>query len=183
VGGRLQGPDPWEPLDEILARAFYAAAERYPLRWDNAVDAEWLSHAWSRLKPFPEVPGAVRRLRSAGALLAPLTNANHAMIGRLASSSGLWWDAAVSGEPVRAYKSDERVYRHALEVLGAEPSQVLHVAAHTFDLNAAARLGFPTALVEREGEPGSGRAGLDHRPAVVAPTLDGVADAFARRAR
>jgi len=35
-------PDPWEPLDQILARAFYAAAERYPLHWDNAVDAEWL---------------------------------------------------------------------------------------------------------------------------------------------
>jgi len=129
---------------------------------------------------LPEVPDAVRTLRSAGALLAPLTNANHAGIGRLASS-GLWWDAAVGGEPVRVYKDDERIYRHALEVLGAEPSQVLHVAAHTFDLNAAARLGFRLALVEREGEPGSGRDGLDHPPAVVAPTLDGVADAFARR--
>ena len=68
--------------------------------------------------------------------------------------AGLTWHGVLSGEMVRAYKPDPAVYRFALDRLALDPARTLMVAAHPWDLRAAASLGLRTAYVER-GEEGT----------------------------
>jgi 2-haloacid dehalogenase len=74
------------------------------------------------------------------------------MLADLFSGGGLTWHLTLSGELVHAYKPDPAVYRLALDRLALNPSRTLMVAAHPWDLRAAAELGLRTAYVERAGE-------------------------------
>jgi 2-haloacid dehalogenase len=56
------------------------------------------------------------------------------------------------GEMVHAYKRDPAVYRFALDRLALDPRRTLMVAAHPWDLRAAAGHGLRTAYIERAGE-------------------------------
>ena len=66
--------------------------------------------------------------------------------GRLA------WHGVLSAELIKTYKPDPAVYRLALDTLGGEARRTLMVAAHPWDLRAAAGQGIRTAFVSRPGE-------------------------------
>ena len=53
---------------------------------------------------------------------------------------------------VHAYKPDPAVYRFALDRLALDPRRTLMVAAHPWDLRAAAAHGLRTVYIERAGE-------------------------------
>jgi 2-haloacid dehalogenase len=93
---------------------------------------------------------ALRTLRQVTTAVA-LSNADLAELAALSRHGGLSWHAALSGEHVRAFKPDPAVYQMALRLLDAEPSTVLMVAAHPWDLRAAAEHGLATAYVSRPG--------------------------------
>ncbi len=69
----------------------------------------------------------------------------------------------LSAEHAHAYKPDPSVYRMACETLGLEPAEMMMVACHGHDLEAARGVGFGTAFVARPLEWGAGR-GLDREP-------------------
>jgi 2-haloacid dehalogenase len=50
------------------------------------------------------------------------------------------------------YKPHAEAYRTAARWMNLEPAQILMVACHTFDLNAAHRAGMRTAFVRRPDE-------------------------------
>jgi 2-haloacid dehalogenase len=83
-----------------------------------------------------------------------VSNADLAELAGLSRHGGLAWHAVVSGEQVRAFKPDPAVYQLALRLLDAQPSTVLMVAAHPWDLRAAAEHGMATAYVPRPGADG-----------------------------
>jgi 2-haloacid dehalogenase len=68
------------------------------------------------------------------------------------SKGRLAWHGVLSAESVKTYKPDPAVYRHALDTLGREARRRLMVAAHPWDLRAAAVQGMRTAFVSRPGE-------------------------------
>lgn len=53
------------------------------------------------------------------------------------------------GEMVHTYKPDPAVYRLGLDRLALDPQRTLMVAAHAWDLRAAAALGLRTAFIGR----------------------------------
>jgi 2-haloacid dehalogenase len=53
---------------------------------------------------------------------------------------------------VHAYKPDPAVYQFALDRLALDPRRTLMVAAHPWDLRAAAVHGLRTAYIERASE-------------------------------
>jgi 2-haloacid dehalogenase len=57
----------------------------------------------------------------------------------------------LSGALVEAYKPSPAVYELAITSLGLDPSRTLMVAAHAWDLRAAASHGLKTAFVARPG--------------------------------
>ncbi len=57
----------------------------------------------------------------------------------------------LTGDAVRAFKPDARMYAQPVERLGLEPERTLFVAAHAWDLRAAGAHGYRTCFVARPG--------------------------------
>jgi 2-haloacid dehalogenase len=94
---------------------------------------------------------ALGRLAGRFAIVA-LSNGNLSMLADMFAGGGLTWHCVLSGEMVRAYKPDPAVYRFAVNRLALDPRRTLMVAAHPWDLRAAATHRLRTAYIERAGE-------------------------------
>lgn len=164
----------WRPLDSMLVDAYYDLAEGHGLSKLTLDAAKELSTVWSRLRAWPDAVTGFAKL-DPSYRLAAFSNANIAMLDSLAESSGLPWDQIISAERVKRYKPDPAVYQLAIESTGGNPAQVMLVAAHCFDLNAARSHGMKTALISRNGEPGSDPSGLDHQADFVVPDIESLA--------
>jgi 2-haloacid dehalogenase len=134
-------------LDRVLDRFGHDAEE--PTRRE-------LTLAWHRLDAWPDVSPALARLR-AKFLLAPCSNGNISLMAALARRHGWHWDAILGAEHARDYKPKLEVYRAAADAFDCAPGEVMMVAAHSSDLEAAARAGLRTAFISRPNEHGPGR--------------------------
>jgi 2-haloacid dehalogenase len=114
-------------------------------------DRDELNGVWEHLRPWPDAVDGLLRLRSRY-LVAPLSNGHMALLARMAKHGGLPWDCILSAELAHAYKPDPAVYRMAADLLDLELSDIVMVAAHTYDLEAAGSLGMGTVLVRRPDE-------------------------------
>jgi 2-haloalkanoic acid dehalogenase type II len=114
-----------EALDEVLVAPISPEQRR------------WLEGAGRRLRPWPDSPAALRALGERFKLVA-LSNASLAELAEISARGGLAWHAVLSGALVHAYKPSPAVYELALSSLGLQPSRTLMVAAHAWDLRAAA---------------------------------------------
>ena len=83
-------------------------------------------------------------------------------------------DAGVR-ETVRAHKPDPAMYEHLLRALQLDPARCLFVAAHPWDLDAAARHGFRTAYLDRAAGSPAETAAYSRRFDHVAPDLAALA--------
>lgn len=181
-GKHVQLTPYWRPLDAMLKEAYSEISEQHGLASLPIEAAEELSTVWSRLKPWPDAVTGFERLDGHFRLVA-FTNANVKMLHSLEASSGLPWDQLISAEHVKRYKPDPAVYQLLIDWTGGNPESVMLVAAHCFDLNAARSHGMRTALITREGEPGSDPSGLDHEATSILPNIDALAtELLARRA-
>jgi 2-haloacid dehalogenase len=136
-----------ENLDKVLQR-FGAEA----LGED---DRQNLNLAWHRLDAWADVASGMARLKRRY-LLAPLSNGNISLMVDLARRNSLPWDAIFGAEFAGDYKPKPRVYLAAAEAFDLAPSACMMVAAHSYDLKAAAALGLLTAHVARPNEDGPG---------------------------
>jgi 2-haloacid dehalogenase len=101
-----------------------------------------------RLDPWPDSAAALARLRERWTVAA-LSNADVAELADLSAHGGLAWHAVLSASFVRSFKPDPAVYDMALDRLGVTPEETMLVAAHPWDLRAAAARGFRTAYIAR----------------------------------
>ncbi|MGO4870433.1 MAG: haloacid dehalogenase type II [Roseiarcus sp.] len=106
------------------------------------------------LKPFPEVAGALRALRGAGFAIAILSNGSPAMLDEAVAGAGLkgLFDAVLSVEAVRVFKTDRRVYQYALDQLGVTASQVSFQSSNAWDAHAASDFGMRVVWCNRYGQ-------------------------------
>ena len=135
-------------LDRILPRFELPAVP-------ETVRAE-LTLAWHRLDAWPDVTAGLARLRETFRI-APVSNGNIALMADLARRNAWHWDAILGAEVAGDYKPKPRVYLAACEAFALEPEQCMMVAAHSSDLEAAARCGLRTAHIGRPNEHGPGR--------------------------
>lgn len=138
--------------------------------------ADRLLARWGELRPFPEVPTMLARLRSRTDLpLATATNCPERLARQAVSTLGDPFSVVVSAERAGAYKPDSRPYRLALAELGLAPEQVLFVAGSAHDVGGALRAGMPVVWVNRLGLP----TPPDAAGAVVVADLARLADLLA----
>lgn len=151
--GRL----PFAKLDIIHRHNLDRILPRFDIKADEKVLQD-LNLAWHRIDAWPDVPPAMARLKKKF-LLAPVSNGNISMMVALARKNAFLWDAILGGEIAGDYKPKPRVYLAACDALDLAPSACMMVAAHSYDLSAAAALGIKTAHVARPQEaPGKGEA-------------------------
>ena len=103
-----------------------------------------LVRAWHRLDPWPGVPAGLEALRQPR-VVAALSNGNLALLVDLVRHGGLRFDCLLSAQFAQLYKPEAEVYLTGVRLLGLEPSQVMMVAAHPFDLKGARAAGLRIA--------------------------------------
>ena len=115
---------------------------------------ERLMALYLRLEAFAEVPETLRRLREAGYATAILSNGTPSMLEAAVESAGLrdLFDAVLSADAVRVYKTDPRVYAYALRTLDLRPAQVSFQSSNAWDAFAAADFGMHVVWCNRYGQ-------------------------------
>jgi 2-haloacid dehalogenase len=114
-----------------------------------------LNLAWHRLDAWSDVPPGLARLKQHH-LLAPVSNGNISLMVDLARRNNFPWDAILGAEIAGDYKPKARVYLAACAAFDLVAGDCMMVAAHSYDLLAAANCGLRTAHIARPSERGPG---------------------------
>jgi 2-haloacid dehalogenase len=144
---------PWTKLDTLHRLALDEILAEFQVTGLTEDEKVHLNRVWHRLQPWPDSVAGLTRLRQKF-VLATLSNGNVSLLTNMAKYSSLPWDCILSAELVRAYKPNPAVYQMASELLDLPPEQIMLVAAHPYDLEAARAQGMRTALVPRPLESG-----------------------------
>jgi 2-haloacid dehalogenase len=103
---------------------------------------------------FPDVKEHLARLQTLGKYRVwVLSNGDLASLDRAVSALGIPVDGAISAEQAGYYKPHAGVYQHAIKELGLPGEQILHVAAHAWDIRGARAAGMAGAYINRYGIP------------------------------
>jgi 2-haloacid dehalogenase len=160
----------WPPdkmLRSSIARILESAG-----RVPSSNETDDFFNIWRSLQPWPDVPKALRSLQQQFSL-AILSNMSVVTQSALISNSGLPFHYTISGETVGAYKPDPTMYQQAATQLNLQPGEIMMVAAHDFDLDAARACGFSTAFIKRPTE-----GNTSNTYDINANTFDELADAL-----
>lgn len=174
-----RGELPWTKLDDLHRMTLDRLLIAFGIsdRLDEA-EKTHLNRVWHRLTPWPDSVEGLLQLKQRF-ILATLSNGNVSLLVNMARHAGLPWDCVLSSELAGHYKRDPEVYHMAANLLSLNPSQILMVAAHQDDLQAAHREGMRTAFVKRPLE-----FGPDATPDLsIDPCFDFVAEDFLDLAR
>lgn len=106
-----------------------------------------------QLMAHPDVVPGIQRIRKAGFRTATLTNGSNQAAAAQLEHSGLneLIDDSLTVEEIGRFKPASQVYQVAADRFGVDPSQMLMVAAHDWDIAGAARAGCETAFITRPG--------------------------------
>ena len=148
------GQRSWEPIDHLHEESLGVLLERHGLGGLADGDRQELLSVWRRLAPWPDAVEGLTRLKSRF-LIGPLSNGGFALLTEMAKAGGLPWDFIISAELFRAYKPAPEVYQGAARLLERATDEVMLVAAHPPDLDAAKANGMRTAYVPRPLEWGT----------------------------
>jgi 2-haloacid dehalogenase len=148
-----RGELPWTTLDDLHRALLDELLVEFKIAGlDEATKNHW-NQVWHRLQPWSDSVAGLTRLKKRFTI-APLSNGNFSLLTNMGKHAGLPWDAILSAELFRHYKPDPETYLGAAQLLGYRPGQVMMVAAHTYDLQAARSLGLQTGFVFRPDEYG-----------------------------
>ena len=133
----------WNALEETIAA--------FGLPHPSAEVLDQLWRGWHRLRAWPDFPAALEKLRQRLPVVS-FTMLPTALVVDVSRANGITWDAIISCQMIGVYKPHPQAYQKTARWLGIAPENILMVACHNFDLNAAQDAGFKTAFVRRPDE-------------------------------
>src|ERR1700733_13321713 len=140
-------------LDQLHRRSLEKLVAQFSIEGLNEADLHYLTMGWHRLHAWPDSVAGLTRLKKKY-IIGPLSNGNVALLTNMAKFAGLPWDLVLSAELFEHYKPDPETYLGAARLLGLPPQQVMMVAAHNNDLNAAQNLDLKPPLARRRPKTG-----------------------------
>jgi 2-haloacid dehalogenase len=124
------------------------------------------------LRPFPEVPEALARMRSRYKL-AVLSNGDPDMLEAAKQHHGIAFDRVISVSAASSFKPHVATYSKAAELMEVRLDEVLFVANHAFDCIGAKSAGMRSAFINRRNRP----FGMTpHQPDIVVRSMTELAD-------
>ena len=159
------------PYREIGHRAVAYTLERasIPFTMD---EVRFLVAQIEKLKPFPDVPEALARLKTRYRIVV-LSNGDPDMLEAAKAFHKIPFDAVISVAVANSFKPHVATYTRAAEIIGVEIQEVLFVANHTFDCIGAKSAGMYTAFIDRRNRP---FGGTPYQPDIVVPDMRSLAD-------
>lgn len=121
------------------------------LRALTAEDRGGIWRAWFSLEAWPDFAPALKRLRAKFPCVS-FTLLTPAMVMAVSRKNGFDWDCIISCEMLGVYKTQPEAYRSTAKLMQLKPAEILMVACHNFDLDAARGEGFKTCFVKRPDE-------------------------------
>ncbi|MBO0609101.1 haloacid dehalogenase type II [Myceligenerans salitolerans] len=109
-----------------------------------------LASASERLRPWPDAVAGLDLL-SRDMTVIGLSNADRRTLAGLSGNRGLRWHQVLSAQDAGTYKPAAAVYATAVAAAPSDAGTPVMVAAHAWDLRAAAAAGMGTAYVPRPG--------------------------------
>jgi 2-haloacid dehalogenase len=149
-----KGSLPWMNIDALHRLILNELIVQFELTHLTEPQKDHLNRVWHRLMPWPDSVGGLYRLKATRPI-ATLSNGNVSLLVNMARNAGLPWDTIFSAELFNHYKPDPEVYQRAADLLGFSRDEVMLVASHPGDLEAAKRAGLRAAYVSRPLEYGS----------------------------
>jgi len=143
----------WTILDQLHREGLEELLEKHGIAGLADADKQRLATVWHRLEPWPDAVSGLYRLKPRY-IVGTLSNGNVGLLTRMAKHAGLPWDVILGAETARAYKPLPEAYLRNVELLNLAPAEVMLVAAHNYDLQAASGHGMRTAFVARPTEDG-----------------------------
>jgi 2-haloacid dehalogenase len=160
------------PYRQIGHRAVSYVMDRCGITYTQD-EVRWLVGEIETLKPFPDVPAALARLRAAGYRLAILSNGDRDMLAAAGPHIGFGFDRVISVQEAGYFKPHWKTYAKAEEILGEDRSAILFVANHAFDCIGAKSFGMRTAFIDRRKRP---FGETPHQPDLVVGNFGELAD-------
>ena len=151
-----RGELPWTKLDVLHRMALDQLLVKFKIEGLTEAEKVDFNRVWHRLNPWPDSVEGLTRLKKRF-IIAPLSNGNLSLLTEMGKHAGLPWDTIMSTELVRHYKPDRETYLMAADFFDLTPGDLMMVAAHDGDLDAAKALGLKTAYVHRPLEYGPSR--------------------------
>jgi 2-haloacid dehalogenase len=145
---------PYRPYRVVLRETLRETLERYALPYREE-DGDALLAAVRSWGPFHDVPPALERLRAAGIELAIITNSDDDIMAENVRRIGVPIDYVITAEQAGAYKPSLQTFAFALDKIGCQPEEILHVAqGFEYDIVPAHALGWKRVWINRYGKTG-----------------------------
>ena len=138
-------------FDDVHRRVLGEVIDHFALTALDAQDRDAIWRSWHALEAWPGFPAALARLRRRY-VVASFTLLTTALVIDVSRKNGFDWDAIISCEMIGHYKPRPEAYLTAAKWLQLKPPEILMVACHNFDLNAARGCGYKSAFVRRPAE-------------------------------
>jgi 2-haloacid dehalogenase len=167
------------PFTDIGAAVLKMMADTQGIVISDA-DKNELTEKFSTMPPYPEVPGALRKLRHAGFRLFTLTNNLVEVQARQLQQGGIaeLFERCFSIDSVNRYKPSPETYGYVAKELGVAPARLCLIACHTWDTLGAVAAGWEAAMIRRVG---NDVLGVGPQPEIVGDDLNEVADQLIAR--
>ena len=135
---------------ETCRRAFIYCLRLHKVAFEYAEVAEFM-RVYDAIKPYDDAVAGLRRLAESGRFrLVALSNGEQSYLEQLVRNNiGVPFDDIISVEKAGAFKPHPAVYRTAARLLDKTPSELMMVAAHSFDITGARACGYRAAYVNR----------------------------------
>jgi len=116
---------------------------------------EQLMNSYLELKPWPDVPPALKKLKNSGLRLAFLSNFTFRILEANINNSQLGnvFEQVISTDQAKTYKPAPRAYSLAVDALKLKKEEILFVAFAGWDAAGAKSFGYPTYWMNRMNLP------------------------------
>jgi 2-haloacid dehalogenase len=155
LGRMLGAADPDFTIDDVHREVLDEVLGETGIAEFSAEDRRAIAQTWHELDAWPDFAPALARLRRRYVCVS-FTILSLSLVIDVSRRNAILWDAVIPCEMLRVYKTRPEAYRRAAAHLAVEPGEILMVACHNFDLDAARDEFYRTAFVRRPDEWGPG---------------------------
>ena len=151
LGGIVNAIGPRYNFDDVHRDQLDRMLREHGLAAFTDADKDEIFGSLYTLDAWPDFVPALRRIRAKLPCVS-FTLLTPALVIAVSRKNGIDWDCVISCEMLGVYKVRPEAYQATAKLLQLQPAEILMVACHNFDLDAARTEGFKTCVVRRPDE-------------------------------